>query len=81
MEYGNEIFNCKPRYRVHDLRHTYAVWTYHIRTSLGDNEPWKWIQSQLGHSTLDTTINTYLKHVSILDRRSNFVDLRKVMGW
>lgn len=81
MEYGNEISNCKPRYRVHDLRHTFAVWTYHIRTSLGDNEPWKWIQSQLGHSSLDTTINTYLKHVSILDRRSNFVDLRKIMGW
>lgn len=73
--------NFFPKYRVHDLRHTYAVWSYHILKSMGDPEPWKFIQMQLGHKHLDTTINIYLKHVSLLDERVPMANLKEVMGW
>jgi integrase len=45
----------------HDLRHTFAVWTYYARKADGDPEPWKYIQEQLGHEDVTTTIKTYLK--------------------
>ncbi|KWT73015.1 tyrosine-type recombinase/integrase [Comamonas testosteroni] len=70
-----------PKYRVHDLRHTYAVWSYHILKSLGDPEPWKFIQAQLGHKHMDTTINIYLKHVALLDSKVPMANLQEVMGW
>ena len=66
---------------MHDLRHTYAVWSYHILKSLGDPEPWKSIQIQLGHKHIDTTINTYLKYVSLLDEKVPMNNLQEVMGW
>jgi integrase len=50
-------------YRFHDLRHTYAVARYHAESALGNPEPWKAIQVQLGHAHLQTTINTYLRWV------------------
>lgn len=49
-----------PNFCFHDLRHTYAVWTYYARKRAGDNEPWLYIQKQLGHADLITTIETYL---------------------
>jgi site-specific recombinase XerD len=52
-----------PRYVFHSLRHTYAIWTYYAR-KLKDDEPWFYIQARLGHSSLETTINTYLKIAS-----------------
>lgn len=50
----------------HDLRHTYAVMTYFAERELGNPEPWKVIQAQLGHRYLTTTIDTYLAYVSVL---------------
>ncbi|MGQ0730332.1 tyrosine-type recombinase/integrase [Acidovorax sp.] len=44
----------------HDLRHTFAVWTYYARKQAGDAEPWMYIQKQLGHLHLTTTQDTYL---------------------
>ena len=79
-ENAHEI-HLVPKYRVHDLRHTYAVWSYHILKSLGDPEPWKSIQIQLGHKHIDTTINTYLKYVSLLDEKVPMNNLQEVMGW
>lgn len=80
--YGNngdrKVF---PKYRVHDLRHTYAVWSYHILKSMGDPEPWKWIQTQLGHKHMDTTMNIYLKHVSLLDEKLPMASLQEIMAW
>lgn len=53
---GAEV--SQSRYRFHDLRHTFAVWLYSVLKSQGDPEPWKVIQAQLGHRSLDTTVNT-----------------------
>ena len=50
-----------PLFVVHDLRHTYAVWTYYILKENGEAEPWLYIQAQLGHEDLSTTQDTYLK--------------------
>lgn len=50
----------RAKYTFHDLRHTYAVWTYHARKLNGDAEPWKFIQEQLGHEHVSTTLSTYL---------------------
>lgn len=52
-----------PRYRFHDLRHTFAVWMYSVLKMQGDPEPWKEIQAQLGHRSLQTTLDTYLRTV------------------
>ena len=50
-----------PAFVFHDLRHTFAVWTYYARKRAGDHEPWMYIQQQLGHANVKTTIDTYLK--------------------
>ena len=64
---------------VHDLRHTYAVYTYWIETSNGNSEPWKVIQAQLGHERLETTIRTYLKFVQLFGPRGQ-QDIRSLVG-
>lgn len=53
------------RHSPHDLRHTYAVMTYFAEREIGNPEPWKPIQAQLGHRHLSTTVDTYLRHVSM----------------
>lgn len=53
-----------PAHCVHDLRHTYAVLTYHAEVTQGNSEPWKKIQAQLGHSSLKTTTDIYLEYVN-----------------
>lgn len=68
--YSDEVTTVKgvkyvPRFRYHDLRHTFAVRTYVELERLGKREPWKTIQVLLGHRHLSTTINIYLKHVRI----------------
>jgi integrase len=52
----------------HDLRHTYAIATYFAESQLGNSEPWKPIQAQLGHKHLTTTVDTYLSFVSAHDQ-------------
>jgi integrase/recombinase XerC len=52
---------------VHDLRHSYAVWTYLILRSQGDTNPWLYVQAQLGHRSSETTINTYLRMARIFE--------------
>ncbi|MGK5010297.1 tyrosine-type recombinase/integrase [Janthinobacterium sp. MDB2-8] len=69
-----------PRHSIHDLRHTYAVLTYHAERANGNAEPWKKIQAQLGHSNLQTTIDTYLSHVEIFTDQSGLLDIRKMLG-
>ncbi|MFM0658033.1 tyrosine-type recombinase/integrase [Paraburkholderia sediminicola] len=49
-------------YSFHDLRHTFAVWTYQAERESGNAEPWKRIQVLLGHRQLHTTLDIYLKH-------------------
>jgi integrase len=59
-----------PRHRYHDLRHTYALWTYHALVEQGISEPWKIIQSLLGHAHLSTTLDTYLRVVNVEKART-----------
>jgi integrase len=70
----------KPKHSIHDLRHTYAVLTYHAERANGNPEPWKKIQAQLGHSSLQVTINTYLAHVEIFNEKPGFLDVRELLG-
>jgi integrase len=60
-ETGETYFREMPRFSCHDLRHTYAVWTYYARRKNGDSEPWLYIQTKLGHKSVNTTTETYLR--------------------
>lgn len=77
---GEIYIKKSARYSVHDLRHTYAVVTYHIELKLGNTAPWKKIQAQLGHAHLSTTIDTYLRHVEIFGQNQRMLDVRKLIG-
>jgi integrase len=57
----------------HDLRHTFAVWSYHAEKSAGNREPWKQVQALLGHKYLSTTLNIYLNHVGDQKRQTNAI--------
>jgi len=65
-ETGEVAVTPVPRFSMHCLRHTYAVMTYHnqIKSEYSNLDAWKYIQEQLGHKSPQTTINTYLKHLS-----------------
>jgi integrase len=79
-ETGQKFHYKMPRHSIHDLRHTYAVLTYHAQRANGNAEPWKKIQAQLGHSNLQTTIETYLSHVEIFSNQSGLLDVRRMLG-
>lgn len=64
------------RHSPHDLRHTYALMTYASEIELGNPEPLKGIQGQLGHKHLATTVDTYLAYVSVHNQWTR--DLRRV---
>lgn len=68
------------KHSYHDLRHTYAVLTYHAEVANGNSEPWKKIQAQLGHKYLKTTIDTYLAHVEIFTDQPGLLNVRKMIG-
>ena len=54
----------KAKHSFHDLRHTFALWTYWRERASGNAEPWKIVQTLLGHASLMTTLRYYLKSVS-----------------
>ncbi|NTV69839.1 MAG: tyrosine-type recombinase/integrase [Azonexaceae bacterium] len=67
-----------PAFSPHCLRHTYTVWSYLAEKQSGNSEPWKNLQVRLGHSSLETTINTYLRVASefeaqLSDRAAGFL--------
>lgn len=64
---GTVALTQVPKYSMHSLRHTYSVMTFHnqLKSGYSDLDAWKYIQEQLGHKYPSTTINTYLKHVSV----------------
>jgi integrase len=70
------------RHHFHDLRHTFAVWRYHLLKEQGEAEPWKDIQVLLGHASLEVTMNTYLKIVDADRRESGRAqyEAKKTMG-
>ncbi|HET6912258.1 MAG TPA: site-specific integrase [Rhodanobacteraceae bacterium] len=74
----------KPAFSIHDLRHTYAVWTYLLLRSSGDPNPWLYLQAQLGHRSSQTTIDVYLRavrlfEVAVSDKFLNFAT--EIIGW
>lgn len=77
---GQERTIKTHKHTVHDLRHTYAVWTYWAERRRGNREPWKKIQAQLGHANLSTTIDIYLSVVEIFDGFETAVDVRAILG-
>lgn len=79
-ETGLKFIYKTPRHSIHDLRHTYAVLTYHVERANGNSEPWKKIQAQLGHSKLQTTITTYLAYVEIFTDQPGLLDVRRLLG-
>lgn len=80
LESGNKFTYRTPKHSIHDLRHSYAVLTYHAERANGNAEPWKKIQAQLGHSNLQTTIDTYLSHVEIFSDQPGLLDVRRMLG-
>ncbi|MES2298671.1 MAG: tyrosine-type recombinase/integrase [Pseudomonadota bacterium] len=79
-ETGSKFTYKMPRHSIHDLRHSYAVLTYHAERANGNAEPWKKIQAQLGHRNLQTTIDTYLSHVEIFTDQPGLLDVRRMLG-
>jgi integrase len=70
---------CRARHK----RHTYALWTYHALIEQGTSEPWKIIQSLLGHAHLSTTLDTYLRVVNVERARTAdgaYEVMRSVIG-
>lgn len=51
----------------HDLRHTYAVATYFALQKAGKAEPWMLLKTLLGHRSVATTLDIYLRSVSNLE--------------
>lgn len=72
-ETGETAVVAAPRFSFHCLRHTYAVMTFHHRKGSGLDEPeaWKYIQEQLGHRFLKTTMDIYLRHVTAWSSRKS----------
>lgn len=71
----------RPKYSLHCLRHTYAVMTYHNMAESGfdDYERWKYIQLQLGHASPKTTMDVYLRDVSVWSSRRASSILREFL--
>jgi integrase len=59
--------SLKQLFRFHDLRHTYATWTWVARKRSGDPQPSKFVQSQLGHAHVQTTEAIYLHTVTLFE--------------
>jgi site-specific recombinase XerD len=56
-----------PRHSFHDLRHTFAVNYYWLHRRTSDKEPWLTLKTLLGHANIQTTIETYLRSVSVVE--------------
>lgn len=52
----------------HDLRHTFAVMKYFDEVGNGNPEPWVLIKELLGHSSVETTLDIYLKVVTVEEK-------------
>lgn len=68
-----EMSGCK-RKGPHAFRHTFAVNVYKALSRNGMNEPWKILQIFLGHKSIKTTMDTYLKTLTMEE-----VDIARVV--
>ncbi len=51
-----------------------------MEKKLGNSEPWKKIQAQLGHELLETTTKVYILFVEIFDGAEGTVNVRQLLG-
>lgn len=79
-ETGKTHIKTRAAHSFHDLRHNCAVLTYHAEKAIGNAEPWKIVQTKLGHKNLKVTIDTYLAHVEIFGERQGLTDIRRLIG-
>lgn len=79
LDNGSFIHVLHAKHRFHDLRHSYATWTYVAKRLSGDPDPWKWIQQNLRHSDVRTTIETYITYVNLTTGETDAVDLRTLL--
>lgn len=78
-ETGERYIVQTARYSFHCLRHSFAIWRYYAERQAGNTEPWKLIQSLLGHQSLATTTDLYLRvsgefEAQVSDRVSRYFD-------
>ncbi|QQV77927.1 site-specific integrase [Sphingomonas aliaeris] len=60
IEDEGRTFEYLPaRYRLHDLRHSFAMRLFHKLVALG-KDPWDILQARLGHKTVSVTRDVYL---------------------
>jgi integrase len=52
----------------HDLRHTFAVTKYRDEMDNKNSEPWLLIKELLGHASVETTRDIYLKVVTVEEK-------------
>lgn len=62
---GEATFHVKAAYSIHDLRHTYAVRYCEAAWICGITEPWLLVKTQLGHSSVETTKQCYLRFLDL----------------
>jgi len=55
----------RARHTFHDLRHTFAVTTYRSEVARGNPEPWEYLRERLGHKSVLTTMDIYVRHVRL----------------
>lgn len=62
-------FVSQPAHTFHDLRHTFAVVQYSIRSLRGDKNPLAAVKTLLRHKLSQTTADIYLSWLHIFERR------------
>lgn len=65
---------------THSLRHTFACFTYTQRKIAGDPHPWSYLHHQMGHKSVQTTMDIYLKYVSVFDESNLQMDLLRAIS-
>lgn len=55
-------------HNFHDLRHTFAVTQYIVRKANGERDPLKSVQTLLRHKLSQTTIDIYLRWLSVYEK-------------
>jgi integrase len=60
-----------PLHRLHDMRHTAAVWRYMAERAAGNPEPWVSVQIMLGHSLPETTKQFYLRISNLFEAQTS----------
>ncbi len=69
---GNEtkvsVLRRAAAHCYHDLRHTFAVTMYSNEVENKNSEPWLPIKELLGHASVETTRDTYLKVVTVEEK-------------